>query len=337
MMKRLKYLIFLLLFCACSKHSASDGSSSEIRLNSVLTRATAETTSSVDDLTEPLFVFWKASDFEANPQTLTTPFIAQTPSGTIDDYASTRYNTFVKYPDDNELVYASGFWPAPVTSGTGLSFTNADDYTSFDIPEAWVGKKDILIAKPYITGSEGYPFSTPLEFIHAHAQLTIKAKLADDMSKFVKYVSVEFINDSRPERLAWSKADGSYMVTGGRTTSRLVTDYGQTSSNQLSKDRTQTVDNIFIVPTSGSHVTANIKFQMADESTGFDNNAYAEKESGDIDIYFLDSSSNYIDLAAGDSYTLTLEFGVKYINLYGRLKSWEDGGYVTVPIKISTN
>ncbi|MCR4603328.1 MAG: hypothetical protein K5683_07340 [Prevotella sp.] len=341
---RLTYLLFLLmLLSACSAEdtdSTPDRESQDVAVNAALTRATAESVSDATTLTGPQFIFWTATHFDADPQSLATPFIAQVPSGTIDDYNSTRYNTFERYPDNNELVYATGFWPAPVTSGTGLTFTSANDYTSFDIPEEWVGKKDILVANGVITGNEAHPFttSTPLEFIHAQAQLIIYAKLADDMSKFVKHITLEFTNASRPELLVWNKLAGRYVVQGGKTTSRLVTDYGQTLANQLSKDRTQFVDNIFIVPTTSTSVTANIKFWMADTAEGLNvESDLIKKESGDITISFVDADSNPINLNAGDSYTLTLEFGVNTINLYGRLKAWEDGGYVAVPIKIATS
>ncbi len=337
MKRMLDISILLLVFLGCSKTETEQPSDpSTIALSSCLTRATAETAESTE-LDSPLFIFWKASKFDADPQDLAVPFIAQTPSGKIDDYQESQYNTFVSYPTDDELIYASGFWPAPVTSGTGLTFSASNNYTSFDVPDEWVGKKDILVVRDVRTGRKSAHFSVlePLQFIHSQAQISINAKLASNMSKYVKNVRVEFTNASRPERLVWNQLAGRYILEGGRTSSRLVTDAGDTEEFQLSKDRTQHVDNIFIVPTSANHVTVNIKFWMADDADGFQKGIYTEEESGDMDIYFVDGDNNYINLGAGDSYYLTLEFGVSYIYLYGRLKAWEDGGYVTIPIKIS--
>ena len=288
--KILPLIALLGAFMACSKgeHPGSGNTiglwSGESGSGVPATRADDDT---VDPRLQPLFLFWTDGNF--NDATAIAPdFFVRIPDGEINDFTVTKFNTNEYYPLNNRTVYATGIAPAP---GAGyLEPATAGDYSKFDIlvPDTGVdddayGVTDVM-ASQTLSATDAAPFqqTAPLRFNHLLTKLTFRARLADDMTKFVKYVKVRFPGGLAPATLEWNATTQAYEVKGitGTDPGFLFGNYfttdaaGMARNNntlfyQLSSDRAQNMGFTHILP-PGDAVTVHIEYKMGDYMDAFD-------------------------------------------------------------------
>ena len=314
---------------------------------------------------QPLFLFWTSGNFN-NTSAVAPDFFVKVPDGEINDFSVTQFNTHEYYPLNNKTVYACGLAPAP---GEGyLEPVTTGSYAKFNIgvPDIGVdddahGVTDVMIADA-LSATDASPFTQahPLNFKHALTKLSFRARLADDMTKFVKYVKVRFPGSLTPLTVEWNTNNQKYEVKGGETP-YLFGNYfttetaGLARSNntlfyQLSADRTQQMGYTHIVP-PGYSMTVHIVYKMADYIDSFDlkermdagETLTAEEirkartvvdVDREITIPFYESDgTTALELKSGDAYTINLVFNVYTIEMVGQKRDWEDGGYYYIPIQ----
>ena len=364
----LPIIALLAAFTACSKGEIPGSGENTISLWSgedgtgvLRTRADA----TIDRSLQPLFLFWTSGNFN-NTSAVAPNFFVKVPDGEINDFSVTQFNTHEYYPLNNKTVYACGLAPAP---GEGyLEPVTTGSYAKFNIgvPDIGVdddahGVTDVMIADA-LSATDASPFTQaqPLNFKHALTKLSFRARLADDMTKFVKYVKVRFPGSLTPLTVEWNTNNQKYEVKGGETP-YLFGNYfttetaGLARSNntlfyQLSADRNQQMGYTHIVP-PGYSMTVHIVYKMADYIDSFDlkermdagETLTAEEirkartvvdVDREITIPFYESDgTTALELKAGDAYTVNLIFNVYTIEMVGQKRDWEDGGYFYIPIQ----
>jgi hypothetical protein len=368
----LPIIALLAAFTACSKGEISGSGENTISLWSgedgtgvLRTRAGDPTP---NRSLQPLFLFWTSGNFN-NTSAVAPDFFVKVPDGEINDFSVTQFNTNEYYPLNNKTVYACGIAPAP---GEGyLEPVTAGSYTKFNIgvPDTGVDDDDCgvtdVMAAAVLSATDAAPFTqaTPLNFKHLLTKLSFRARLADDMTKFVKYVKVLFPGNLAPLSLEWNTNEQQYEVTGGTTGTNdflfgnyfTTEDAGLPRSNntlyyQLSADRNQQMGYTHIVP-PGSSINVHIIYKMADYIDSFD--LKERMDAGEtltpeeirkartvvdvdreISIPFYESDgTTEVSLKAGDAYTINLVFNVYTIEMVGQKRDWEDGGYFYIPIQ----
>lgn len=364
----LPIIALLASFTACSKGEYPGTGENTIGLWSgedgtgvLRTRADA----TIDRSLQPLFLFWTSGNFN-NASAVAPNFFVKVPEGEINDFSVTQFNTQEYYPLNNKTVYACGLAPAPgdgylepVTTGSYAKFNIGVPDTGVD-DDAY-GVTDVMIAD-VLSATESVPFAqaNPLKFKHAMTKLSFRARLADDMTKFVKYVKVRFPGSLAPVTVEWNATDQKYEVKGGET-AYLFGNYFTTESArlarsnntlyyQLSADRNQQMGYTHIVP-PGTSMTVHIVYKMADYIDSFD--LKERMDAGEtltpeeirkartvvdvdreITIPFYESDgTTALELKAGDAYTINLVFNVYTIEMVGQKRDWEDGGYFYIPIQ----
>ena len=303
----------------------------------------------------PLFVFWTDGHF--NDQSAGAPhFFTRIPGGEIDDYAVEPYNTGVFYPLRDREVHAVGLAPAPGEGG--LLQENPSDFTRFVIPGGdgqWGddahGVHDILTSG-FVTGKDSEPIAAPLVFRHVLSQLSFRAILAPTMTKFVKFVTIDFPGSLAPVAVNWDGGETAYTVEAGTdaldgfTFGNYWTDDGRhlaevpranaTHFYMPSKDKATSMGLLYIMPPDNSEITVTVNYKMCDTVGGFDlpDPANPVRDiSKEVTISFSDEDGNPVPLGAGDAVTVTLVFDAADIELVGQLRPWGDGGHVSLPFQ----
>lgn len=307
----------------------------------------------------PLFLFWTAGNFD--DATKSAPdFFVRTPSGVITDYESSKYNTGVYYPLYDQVVYSAGIAPAP---GSGyVECATAGSYDEFVITAPNVpivlnpdgvpygddklGVADVLVTNT-ISGKDSAPLGM-LTFTHALTKIGFRATLAPTMAKYVKYVTVKFPGSLAPVSATWNATAGTYVIGAGEDgTDDYVfgnywTDNGTSLAEnrranvtyfyQVSKDDDERMGYTHIVP-PGSSMAVTVQFKVADRAGDFDTTDFEDLRTVEIPvtINFLDASNQALELKAGDFYDITLRLDLHDIEIIGRLRPWENGGYVSIP------
>ena len=343
-------------FTACNKNAAESGEPGRtIRLwageaqDSPKTRA-EET--GFDRSLQPLFVFWTSGNFD-NGAAGAPHFFTRIPEGVINDYQATPYNTQVYYPNNDVLVSVIGLAPAPgegwlipATEGSLAAFNVVPgDGTTDDT----YGVRDILVAGKQV-GSSSAPlvssFENRLVFQHALTKLSFKATLAETMTKYVKFVNIQFPSELTPAKVEWDAFRETYVPTAGDEPfvfGHYWTDDGTTLSPsdrrnetffyQLSKTETESLGYTLILP-PGDHMDIIVQYRVADNMDDFDTRPLEEIRLVELPvrISFKDSWNNPLSLGAGDAYEITMRLDLHDIELIGQSRPWEDGGFVPVPI-----
>ena len=341
---------------ACGKTVSPEEDSPLIRLRSFTgTRADGET--AVDRSQQPAFLFWTEGNFN-NSAVEEPDFFVCLPENVIDAYAEKSYNTRIPYPTENRPVSATGFAPAP---GDGyLQFVSDGDYAAFTIPENTSGTTtcpddkygvmDVLAAKEVVSGSNSSHIADPLEFIHAQTKLIFRATAAPTMTKFVKFIQVQFPGSLTPVSLEWNDTDEVYEVKGQSGTDAEGFVFGNfwttdgilptsdsranwTMATQISSDRNQNMGYTYIVPPCATSIDVHILYKMSECQDGFDTGRFREMDVP-VTIEFVDGNNDPVELKAGDAYLITLVFDTYNIEMTGQLRDWVDGGYISLPYQL---
>ena len=357
MITETKHILLLAaaLTLACSCNGGGEGAASRtVRVGSVLDEGTRAGWDG-DGAVHPLFVFWTDGNFN-DPSAGAPHFFTRIPGGAIDDYAADPYNTGVFYPLRDREVHAVGIAPAP--GEDGLVQEDPQDYSRFVIPggsSPWGddahGTVDVLTSGS-VSGRDSAPIAAPLVFRHALSQLSFSAILAPAMTKFVKFVTIDFPGSLAPVALSWDGASAAYKVDAGTDAEdgfsfgnywtddgRILSESPRANATHFympSKDKASSMGYLYIVPPDGPEITVTVRYKMCDTVGGFDlpdpANPVRDIEK-EVTLSFRDEDGNPVPLTAGDAVAVTLVFDAADIELVGRLRPWGDGGHVSLPFQ----
>ncbi len=307
------------------------------------------------DGTGAVFLFWDFGDWLGHTED-PVPLHVKYPDGDINDYSrpGSPYNTGELYPDGNLRVVATGYAPS------SLDPQQRDDGTfnyEILIPDdgSVLCSTDVLTSIRPIVASAALPFDRAdgesLLFMHAQSQVIFKAKLDEDMGKFIQKVRIKLEPPLVGTRVIWNRDKSIYgigsekddiSVPGADGTYTIV----QQGDSQLSKEDIVDIGNAYIVPGQTSidvlitvERSDNVEFTSSEDVT-FSVSLPFEipRNSDDPDDIDLDGSLKTEDiLYANESYTFTLVFGEESIELTGNRCEWENGGYLIVPIYPTVN
>ena len=169
-----------------------------------------------EDATGAVFLFWDFGDWlsqAADP----VPLLVKYPDGDINDYSrpGSPYNTGELYPDGNLRVVATGYAPSSL-----LPQKREDETSNYEIliPKDGGGlcETDILTSVRPIVASASLPFDRAngetLLFMHAQSQVIFKAKLAEDMGKYIQKVRIKLDQPIVGTRVIWSRVKSIYGI-----------------------------------------------------------------------------------------------------------------------------
>lgn len=306
-----------------------------------------------EDATGAVFLFWDFGDWlsqAADP----VPLHVKCPDGDINDYSRPGYpyNTGELYPDGNLRVVATGYAPS------SLDPQKREDGTSnyeILIPKDGGGlcETDILTSVRPIVASASLPFDRAdgetLLFMHAQSQVIFKAKLAEDMGKFIQKVRIKLDQPIVGTRVIWSRDKSIYGIESEQEDIAIGTDgtytITQEGDKQLSKEDIVDIGSAYIVPGQTSlNVLITVERSDNVEFTSYEEVSFSaqlpfeiSRNHADSDIDVDGSMKTENTLYANESYTFTLVFGEESIELTGNRCEWENGGYLIVPIYPTVN
>ena len=307
-----------------------------------------------EDATGAVFLFWDFGDWlsqAADP----VPLLVKFPDGDINDYSrpGSPYNTGELYPDGNLRVVATGYAPSSL-----LPQKREDETSNYEIliPKDGGGlcETDILTSVRPIVASASLPFDRAdgetLLFMHAQSQVIFKAKLAEDMGKFIQNVRIKLDQPIVGTRVIWNRGKSIYgigsekddiSVPGADGTYTIV----QQGDSQLSKENIVDIGSAYIVPGQTSlNVLITVERSDYVDFTSYEEVSFSaqlpfeiSRNHDDSDIDVDGSMKTENTLYANESYTFTLVFGEESIELTGNRCEWENGGYLIVPIYPTVN
>lgn len=299
------------------------------------------------DAPEPkfTFLFWHKEDFDrgllnAN-QGVAQPYHVSEPTGDIGDYieqeATTNessekkndYNTGRVYPDSYGIAVCTGYGPYDgVTPATRTDMpVETPDYSVLNVTEP--GVTDVVVSQNYLEGSSIYPFYGNLEFFHPQIQLTVYAKLASTMTKYIKDVSFSVGKDNLLSSLAWNDDVKGYRPSEERPakgwTSWTLTDHINSSDNKK-------IGTVYVVPTPSEGLNMNSMQLVVSGKIGNALDGTFSPFTMTVPAAFKDDADNDVTLELNDSYEIHLLFDEDQIEITAVRVPWEEGGNVLVPI-----
>lgn len=333
---RICIVVALTVLLSCSSNDPNMSTEKAMLLNSIVTTRSTSATSSATEYEKPegtpCFIF-RTRDTYVN-QAVLSPYCVSLPPEKVDAYREYKYITGYNYPNDDD-VFATGFSPSSLISETK---EGTDAFRELTVPEELMGKYDILIASQMETGSAILPFSEPLEFMHAQVKLWLYARLDETMQKFIKNIRVTIGADQMLHKLQWDNSDPDPLkhaykateVTLLDTEVQMTTGPGESAVQQLSKEEKRYIGFLYLIP-GRDEVTLTITADMANEADGFDNERF-NPITIVTTVPFTDEDNERITLESNDSYEIEMKFNTDNVELVGRKKAWEDGGYIAIPI-----
>ncbi|MBE6216921.1 MAG: hypothetical protein E7124_02640 [Bacteroidales bacterium] len=288
------------------------------------------------------FLFWHKEDFDrglsdAN-QGIARPYHVSEPTGNIGEYtepdASTNepsgekkdYNTGRVYPDSYGIAVCTGYGPYDgVKPATRTDMpVETTDYSVLNVAEP-PGVTDVVVSQNYLEGSSIYPFDGNLEFFHPQIKLTVDAKLAETMAKYIRNVSFSVNGANLLSALSWDVESDCYMPSERSTSSwssPVMSDY-------LNKTDVKTLGTVLVVPKESDD---NYRMESIDISlSGTIANSGTEEGS----LFTMSVTADLSEdggLTLGDSYEIHLLFDEDQIEITAVKVPWEEGGNVLVPI-----
>lgn len=275
------------------------------------------------------FLFWHKADFYRGLSSADIPyFVASTgQTGSYVDAMTVAegtseyrlYNTGKMYPDNYGIAVCTGYAPYN-------ELTPADNACS-SLSVAAPGTTDVLVARNYLEGSSVYPFEGTVEFVHPQIQLTVQARLAETMAKYIKGVSFSVGGENLLKGLQWDNASKMYQPSAWHDavwTSKVEGRY-------LNKGEERELGTVLVIPEADAEdflmtsidltISGLIANTNQEAGTPFTMNVTADLTGADGG-----------GLALGDSYEVLLLFDEDQIEITAVKVPWEEGGNVLVPI-----
>lgn len=324
-MKRIIFISLLFITLACSKE-AKVSDDTPMMMNAVTKSPTdfgADT---------PVFLFWLDTDFNnISEDTYTQPYLTAWPYLGIDSYKPSiqTYNTGKRYPDNDQEVFCTGFFPATLIIDEGAE---PRSWTKLSVPSDDIGVLDVMVAPEHITGKSTQHFDTkdpeePLVFIHAQSKVSFKAKMGTDMAqnRYLRNIRITIPGTEMMSTLKWE--DGRYIADGTADESYSVILEDPSSTQLDPSQKARDVGHIFIYPNKES-LAIDVEVEMSDTPL------FTESErlhiKADVPFNLTDNISPV--LRENDAYEIILVINYDSIALKGRKAEWEEGGSLLIPI-----
>ena len=202
----------------------------------------------------------------------------------------------------------------------------------------------VLTSVTPIVASAALPFDREggetLEFMHAQAKVSFRAKLADDMTKAVGQVRITLGSDLVATGLEWLRGENHYHYHASSGEGAVSYTIAQSGDDLLSQENPVDIGWAYIVPPNTDAIQATITVNRADAAgaVGKDVTFHAtlpfsiERDSENPDDREHGQLKAENILYANEAYTFTLVFGEESIELLGNKCPWEEGGYLIVPV-----
>lgn len=281
------------------------------------------------------FLFWKKEDFDNGLNAGTRmpfPYHVANPHGEIGSYEEgaeaspnqTDYNTGRVYPENYGIAVCTGYGPYSEVTPAGMD-SEATNYTVLDV--AFPGYTDVLVSKNYLEGSSLFPFRGNLDFQHPQIQLTVIAKLAPTMAKYIRNVSFSVSGGNLLKSLRWDAQTNTYIPAeshDGTWTSEVMELF-------LNSTDERNIGTVLAIPRldQGNPLMESIDLIISGHigNTTSDGAPFTTSITADFKENVAGGG-----LALGDSYTINLLFDEDQIEVTATKVPWEEGGNVLIPI-----
>lgn len=326
-MKRIIFISLLFIALACSKE-AKVSDDTPMMMNAVTKSPTdfgADT---------PVFLFWLDSDFNNIAEdTYTQPYLTAWPYLGIDSYKPSiqTYNTGKRYPDNDQEVYCTGFFPATLIIDDGDAQRS---WTKLSVPSEDIGILDVMVAPEHITGKSSQHFDTknpeePLVFIHAQSKVSFKAKMGTNMAqnRYLRNIQVTIpAYNQFTTSLKWE--NGRYIADAASQDQEAEVILKDPNTTQL--DPNQAMRDLGYVYLHPGKTSINIKAELEMDDTPLFSKPEVISIETTIPFALNDGLGN--SLRENDAYEIILVINYDSIALVGKKAEWEDGGGLVIPI-----
>lgn len=367
----IRKLLLLTIMCSCivnfmSACSATDEEGTEVSTEPGVMRVpyyhvltSTEVKTSGLKLAPPCFTFWHAATFLTQNGATCDFYCAVTATDSVPAYSATNgtdaedqttwFDTQLPYPNNDQSVLASGFFPASIGSEEDL-------YKVLTLKPEMLARDTVWVARGSVLGSTFNNFSRALPFVHATARVIFKAKGHKDMQYRVRDVQLSLPKTEVLYRMEWRPYhigtdledsclylplpyDEAVDLNPDNFTSKQWTAFeaalqGSLHSKflptdflvQSGSDDPMALDTFYIRP-EVSEMRLNVDAQMV---RGGKNTTY---KATNLRVPFVDEDKTPLVLHAGDSYEVTLNFNNIDIELEGRKLDFDEGGNVYIAIQ----
>ena len=324
-MRKLIFISLLLSAFACTKVEESNvEKDSPMRVNAMVK-------SPAFGSDTPVFLFWLDTDFSAIAQNISVePYLIAWPYQSIDSYQNTTFNTGKKYPENDQTVYCTGYYPSTLIAGENQE---KNYWASLTIPSDQIGQTDVMVVKTPITGKGSEHFETkksPLVFYHAQSKINFTARMGADMAKNRYLRNVKVIipgNDLFVRTFKWE--NNRYTADQILQDEAYRLNLQDPNPAQLDPNEIQSreLGSIYIRPDL-YQITFDLEVEMS-ETVTFDTYEII-RTSEPMTIYFT-SNGSAISLAEGDEYDINITVLYDSFVVTGNKAKWQDGGNIPLP------
>lgn len=305
-------------------------------VNSSPMRVSAIAVTPTDFGTEtPVFLFWLQSDFTTFAGSLTTePYFVAWPYLDIDSYnpGKQTYNTGKKYPENDEVVCCTGYFPSTLITGQD---TEKNHWATLSIPADARGRTDVMVVSEHITGQASAHFekkspAAPLNFIHAQSKLNFAAKMGSEMAKnrYLRNVKVTIPGkDQFLSSLKWE--NGRYVEDGIVQDETYEVELPDPNPAQLDPNEPQMreLGSVYIRPNQNK-VTFHLEVEMS-ETVTFD--TYETIRTSEPMTLYFNTNGSAITLEEGDEFDIDITILYDSFVITGNKAQWQDGGKIPLP------
>lgn len=276
----------------------------------------------------PVFLFWLDTDFGSIAEGVyTAPYLEAWPYQGIDAYNENTYDTGKKYPDNDQEVYCTGYFPASL-----IIDDEADQrsWTKLSVPEEGIGTLDVMVAPKHIIGKQSSHFETkkvPLEFIHAQSKINFMAKMGTDMAqnRYLRNIKVTIPGSELMSSLKWQSGRYIAAQTADEAEPVVLKDPSTTQLDPSQKNRE--IGNVYIYPGKQS-LKIEVEVEMSDSPLFTESEIIMMKT--EVGFNLNDGYGNA--LRENDAYEIILVINYDSIALKGRKAEWQEGGGLLIPI-----
>ena len=326
-MRKLIFISLLLSAFACTKVEESNvEKDSPMRVNAMVK-------SPAFGSDTPVFLFWLDTDFSTIAQNISVePYLIAWPYQSIDSYKNTTFNTGKTYPERDQTVYCTGYYPSTLIAGENLE---KNYWATLTIPSDQIGLTDVMVVKNAITGSESSHFDTknpkkPLEFYHALSKINFTAKMGSDMAKNRYLRNVKVIIPGKELLVTSFKWESNrYTADQILQDEAYVLNMQDPNPAQLDPNEIQSrnLGSIYIRPDQYK-ITFDLEVEMS-ETVTFD--TYEIIRTSEPMTLNFTSNGSAISLAEGDEYDINITVLYDSFVVTGNKAKWQDGGNIPLP------
>ncbi len=274
----------------------------------------------------PVFMFWLDGDQDKLGSETVQPYFISKPSGVVDDYKTTPYNTGYPYPE-NTLIYANGYCPS-----TLVADEDSYPFTSLTVPQDMLGYVDITASEGFVQGSADAPFEADadqtMKFEHLLSKVNFKARLGDiPAERYFRGVRIVVAGkDVFTDRIEWG-ADERYSAASTTALEDVFWSAVDVNTNQMDPNEAypREIGSVYIHP-GQEKIVFDIEVEMS-ETVTFE---FSEFINASATVAFVGPDSRST-LDAGEEYDITITVLYDSFVFVGNKAMWQEGGKIPLP------